>query len=131
MEETVARITHLDTPSQVAHHALMSRLLLGLICGLVFGGLVVAMMLPMEFPDKRAALIGAFLNRLAVGILIGASLGSPQLVALGLSAWLIGAVIGFLVSLPDAVITKAYAPIIIIGTLGGALVGFVLGRWGV
>ena len=50
----------------------MPRLLLGLVCGLAFGGLVVAMMVPMTFPDRRAALAGAFFNRLAVGILIGA-----------------------------------------------------------
>ena len=109
----------------------MPRLLLGLVSGLVFGGLVVAMMVPMQFPDRRAALTGAFLNRFAVGILIGASLGSPQLVALGLSAWLIGGIIGFLMSLPDAIITKAYAPILIIGTVGAALIGFIVGRWGV
>jgi hypothetical protein len=108
----------------------MQRLLLGLTCGLVFGGLVVAMMVPMQFPDKRAALTGAFFNRLAVGILIGASVGSPQVVALGLSAWLVSGIIGFLMSLPDAIITKAYAPILFIGTVGGALIGFIVGKWG-
>src|SRR5438093_340818 len=72
----------LDMHEQEMHDPPMPRLLLGLVCGLVFGGLVVALMMPMQFPDKRAALWGAFANRLAVGILIGASLGSPQLIAL-------------------------------------------------
>ena len=108
----------------------MQRLLLGLVCGLIFGGLVVGMMMPMQFPDKRAALWGAFVNRLAVGVLIGASLGSPQLIALGWPAWVMGAIISLLISLPDAIITKAYAPILIIGTVGGSLIAFIVGRWG-
>jgi hypothetical protein len=30
-------------------------------------------------------------------------------------------------SLPDAIVTKAYVPILIIGVLGGALIGFIAG----
>jgi hypothetical protein len=52
------------------------------------------------------------------------------LVAVGLTAWLTGGIIGFLMSLPDAIITKAYAPILVIGTVGGALIGFIVGKWG-
>jgi hypothetical protein len=37
----------------------MSRLSLGIIAGLVFGGLAAASMVRMSFPDKRAALLGA------------------------------------------------------------------------
>jgi hypothetical protein len=106
----------------------MSRLTVGLICGVVFGALAAGSMLPLSFPDKRAALLGAFLNRLVIGLLIGAMIGSPQVVALGAAAWVIGAVVGFAVSLPDAIITKAYAPILIIGTVGGAVIGWVVGR---
>jgi hypothetical protein len=109
----------------------MSRLALGLISGLVFGGLVVAMMLPMTFPDKRAALAGAFLNRFGIGVILGALIGSPQLTSLGLSGWLIGGAVGLLLSLPDAIITKAYAPILIIGTIGSAVIGWVITRWGI
>jgi hypothetical protein len=101
----------------------MSRLLLGSICGIVFGGLVVLMMLPMEFPDKTAALAGAFLNRFGVGFVIGAA-------RLPLPGWATGLVFGLLLSLPDAIITKAYAPIIILGVIGGAIIGFVVNRWG-
>lgn len=101
----------------------MSRLLLGSICGVVFGVLVVLMMLPMEFPDKTAALAGAFINRFGVGFVVGAA-------RLPLPGWATGIVFGLLLSLPDAIITKAYAPIIILGILGGAVIGFVVNRWG-
>ena len=101
----------------------MSRLLLGSICGVVFGVLVVVMMLPMEFPDKRAALMGAFLNRFGVGFVIGAA-------NLPLPGWATGLIFGLLLSLPDAIITKAYAPIMILGIIGGAIIGFIVNRWG-
>src|SRR5437660_12132021 len=37
----------------------MSRVMLGVVCGLAFGALDVAIMLPMSFPDKRAAILGS------------------------------------------------------------------------
>ena len=102
----------------------MSRVLLGSICGVVFGIAVVLMMLPMEFPDKPAALFGAFLNRFGVGFVIGAA-------NVPLPGWATGLIFGLLLSLPDAIITKAYAPIILLGVIGGAIIGFVVNRWGV
>lgn len=101
----------------------MSRLLLGTICGLVYGALSAASMLPMSFPDKRAALLGAFLNRFGIGFVIGAArLPAP--------AWAQGLIFGVLLSLPDAIITKAYAPILIPGAAGGAVIGLIVGKWG-
>jgi hypothetical protein len=101
----------------------MSRLWLGTICGLVYGALSAASMLPLNFPDKSAALAGAFLNRFAIGFVIGAS-------QLPLPGWAQGLIFGVLLSLPDAIITKAYAPIIILGAVGGVIIGFIVGRWG-
>ena len=49
----------------------MSKVILGLIAGLVFGMLDVALMLPMSFPDKKTALLGAFTSRFAIGFVIG------------------------------------------------------------
>jgi hypothetical protein len=109
----------------------MSRLLLGFICGIAFGTLTVLSMLPMSFPDKRTALIGAFLARFAIGLLIGAAVGSPQLMRTGMPAWFVGLVIGLVVSAPDAVILKLYVPILAIGAVGGAVIGGIVGRWGV
>lgn len=48
----------------------MSRILLGTICGLVYGALSAASMIPLSFSDKTAALTGAFLNRFAIGFVI-------------------------------------------------------------
>ena len=101
----------------------MSNPLWGIVAGTVFGVLSAGMMLPMSFPDKRAALLGAFLNRFAIGFVIGAA-------RLPLPGWAAGLVFGLLLSLPDAIITKAYAPILVLGAAGGAVIGFVVGKWG-
>ena len=101
----------------------MSRLMLGTICGLVYGALSAASMLPLTFADKRAALLGAFLNRFAIGFVIGAA-------RLPLPSWATGLVFGILLSLPDAIITKAFAPILILGAVGGLLIGLIVGKWG-
>ena len=102
----------------------MSRLTLGAICGVVFGAVAVASMIPLKFEDKTAAMTGAFINRFAIGFVIGAA-------HLNLPAWAQGLLFGLLLSLPDAIITKAYAPILVMGTLGGLIIGFVVGKWGV
>lgn len=101
----------------------MSRLLLGTICGLVYGVLSAASMLPLSFPDKKAALAGAFLNRFAIGFVIGAA-------RLPVPSWAQGLIFGVLLSLPDAIITKAYAPILILGAVGGGVIGLIVGKWG-
>jgi hypothetical protein len=87
-------------------------------------------MLPLQFPDKRAALLGAFLNRLSIGVVIGAVVGAPQIVALGLAPWIIGVVAGVLLSAADAVITRAYVPILALGALGGGVIGWLVERFG-
>ena len=108
----------------------MPRLWLGVIAGLVYGALSAASMMPLQFADKRAALLGAFLNRLSIGVVIGAAIGAPQLEQLRVPPWMIGLAIGVLLSAADAVITKAYAPILVLGALGGALIGWLVGRFG-
>ena len=100
----------------------MNPVTLGLIGGTAFGIVDVLLMVPMQFHDKRAALIGAFLSRFAIGFLI-------PLVKLPLPTVLAGALVGLLVSLPDSVITKAYIPIIGVGVVGGAILGWVAGRF--
>lgn len=102
----------------------MSRILLGTVCGIIYGALSAASMIPLTFADKRAALIGALLNRFAIGFVIGAA-------RLSLPGWVTGLVFGILLSLPEAVITKAYAPILILGGVGGLIIGFIVGKWGV
>jgi hypothetical protein len=96
----------------------MSKLTLGTICGLVFGLISAGMMLPMEFPDKRAALAGAFFNRFSIGFVIGA-------VDLPYPGWLIGLIFGVLLSVADAIITRAWLPIILVGAIGGRVIGYI------
>jgi hypothetical protein len=97
--------------------------MLGTVCGLVYGGLSAASMIPLQFSDKRAALAGAFLNRFSIGFVIGAA-------RLPLPGWASGLVFGLLLSLADAIITKAYVPILVLGAIGGAVIGAIVGRWG-
>lgn len=99
----------------------MQPVVLSLICGLGFGTLAVVLMLPMTFPNKRTALIAAFASRFAIGFLI-------PLVALPVAGIVKGALVGLLVSLPDAVVTKAYVPILVVGVVGGAIIGFIAGN---
>ena len=101
----------------------MTKMVLGSVCGLIYGSAAAAAMLPMEFPDKRAALAGAFLNRFAIGFVIGIARTTWP-------GWVSGLALGLLLSLPDAIITKAWAPILIFGAIGGAIIGWVVGRWG-
>jgi hypothetical protein len=101
----------------------MSRILLGIICGLVFGAIDIAIMLPMSFPDKKAAITAAFIARFGIGFAIGAA-------RLPWPGWALGLIFGLLLSIPDALITKAYGPIIGMGALGGTVIGVLVGRFG-
>ena len=90
--------------------------------GISFGIIDVLLMIPLDMPDKQTAMVGAFLSRFAIGFLI-------PFVKAPLPPWLIGGLVGLLVSLPDAIITKTYGPIILIGIIGGVIIGWAAGRW--
>lgn len=100
----------------------MSNALWGVVAGVVFGVLSVGLMLPLSFPDKRAALLAAFVDRFAIGLVIGC-------VQLRWPGWSVGLFFGLLLSLPSAIVTKAYAPILIIGGLGGLVIGGLIHGW--
>lgn len=105
----------------------MNRILLGILFGIFFGILDVLLMIPLSFPDaehKRIAMTGAFFDRFAIGVLIGASI-------LPVAPWLQGIIVSLLVSLPSAIITKSYLPILSISVVGGAISGYLIGLWGV
>jgi hypothetical protein len=101
----------------------MSNISQGLISGVIFGAISVAMMLPMSFPDKPIALLAAFINRFAIGLVIGCVL-IP-----GWAGWAVGLLFGLLLSLPAALITKAYLPILAVGTIGGVIIGGIIHGW--
>jgi hypothetical protein len=101
----------------------MQRLYLGIVCGLAFGGIDIAMMIPLSFPDKRAAMLGAFIARFALGFVICN-------VRLPWPGWVVGLLLGILLSLPDAIITKATIPIIVSGAVGGTIIGWIASKYG-
>ena len=101
----------------------MSKPILGLLAGIAFGALDVVLMLPMSLPDKKTAFLGAFASRFAIGFVIGC----VQLP--GWPGWLIGLVFGLLISLPDAIITHKYIPILILGGIGGLIIGGLVHGW--
>ena len=100
----------------------MDRVKLGVLLGLVLGVVDVMLMIPLSFPDKRAALLGAFCARFALGFFTAT-------VRLPMRPVAAGVLVGLLTSLPDAIITKAYVPILITGLIFGALGGFAVGRF--
>jgi len=100
----------------------MSHQMLGVIAGLVFGALTVGLMARMAFPDKPAALSAAFVERFAIGAVVGC-------VQLPWPGWLIGVLFGLLLSFPSAIITEAYVPILIMGSVGGLVIGGIIHGW--
>ena len=94
----------------------------GVLLGLIIGSVDVALMLPLSFPDKRAP--GRFLGAVRAGVL-------RSDVRLPISPTLTGLLVGILTSLPDAIITKAYVPIMAAGAVFGAIAGATVGRWAV
>ncbi len=99
----------------------MDKLTLGLIFGLVFGVFDVLIMIPMPEKDKRKkreAMAGAFIERFMLGFLIpNADLGINYAVS--------GILLGLGLSLPTAIITRVYAPIVGIGIIGGLVLGLI------
>jgi hypothetical protein len=69
-------------------------------------------------------LAGAFVNRFSIGLVIGAA-------NLPLAPWLYGLIFGALLSLPEAIITKAWIPILSRGVIGGIVIGLIIGAWGI
>jgi prepilin signal peptidase PulO-like enzyme (type II secretory pathway) len=96
----------------------MNRIRFGVAAGIVFGILDVLPMLAMRFPFT--AMAGAFTSRFAIGFLI------PQ-IRMSAPDWLTGLIVGLLISIPDAIITGAYGPILGTGVIGGAVIGFLVG----
>lgn len=91
----------------------------GILSGALLGAIAIAPMFRMTFTDKRAAISAAFIERLALGLVV-------SLVALSWPRWAIGLVFGILLSLPSAIILpKARVPILVVGTVGGLVIGLV------
>ncbi len=99
----------------------MNKIIQGTITGLVFGVLDVLIMVPIPLPDKIAAMLASFINRFAIGFFI-TTVNWPM------AGWVKGLLVGLLLSLPDAIITKMYVPILGIGLIGGVIIGLMGSR---
>lgn len=101
----------------------MNNVIFGIISGIIFGIISVLIMIPLKFEnsdERRDAMIGSFVDRFMIGFIV------PNVV-LGVNPIISGALLGFGLSLPSAIISRTYAPILVIGTLGGVIIGYLTG----
>jgi hypothetical protein len=96
----------------------MSNIAKGLIAGTIFGVVSIIPMFFMTFEDKTRAMTASFISRFAIGFIIF-NLDLP------IPGWVKGGLVGLILSLPDAIVTKQYAPILGLGLLGGLICGFL------
>jgi hypothetical protein len=101
----------------------MNRLVLGVLCGVVFGLIDILMTVFGKHPDvTRTMLLQAFSSRLAIGILAAT-------VTLPVHSILAGAIVGLLISLPDAFGLNSYVGVLGTGLLFGALTAWAVKIW--
>jgi len=95
----------------------MNNIIKGLIAGTIFGIVSIIPMFFMTFEDKTRAMTASFVSRFAIGFIIfNMELPIPN--------WLKGGLVGLILSFPDAIVTKQYAPILGLGLIGGIVCGF-------
>ncbi len=100
----------------------MNRILLGVLLGILWGIVDVAMTI--RHPGiTTEMLLQAFFSRFAIGILAAN-------VSLRMNPIVAGALVGLLVSLPDAFALKSYPGILGTGLLFGAATGWAAAKWG-
>ena len=117
-------IEDLRRSRQYSTNLAMNRVILGILCGIVFGLLDAAMVVFGKHPDKSLAmLLQAFSSRFAIGFLAAN-------VALRIHPAISGALVGLLISLPDAFAMKSYVGILGTGLIFGALAGWAAKAWG-
>jgi len=98
----------------------MSNITKGVIAGLILGMVSIIPMFFMKFEDKGRAITASFISRFCLGFIIF-NLQLP------IPGWLKGGLVGLFLSVPDALITKQYAPIIGLGVVGGVICGLFAG----
>lgn len=83
-----------------------------MILGLAIGIADALLMLPLSFPDKRTALLAAVSSRFSLGFFAAT-------INVRMSPTAAGVLVGLLTSIPDAIVTKAYTPILVTGVIFG------------
>lgn len=99
----------------------MDQLIKAIISGVIFGLVASVTMLPLDFGSKtkkRDAIIAAFIERFSIGFVI-------PFIVLPVPHYITGLAVGLLLSLPSAIITKTYIPILVMGALGGLIIGLL------
>ncbi len=96
----------------------MTNIAKGLIAGTVFGVVSIIPMLFMEFDNKTKAMTASFISRFAIGFIIF-NMDIP------IPGWVKGGLVGLILSLPDAIVTNQYRPILGLGLIGGLICGFI------
>lgn len=95
----------------------MTNIVKGLIAGTIFGVVSIIPMFFMTFENKTRAMTASFVSRFAIGFIIfNMDLPIPR--------WVKGGLVGLVLSLPDAIVTKQYGPILGLGVIGGVICGF-------
>jgi len=97
----------------------MNKIVQGFVAGFAFGTIDVLLMIPIPMNDKLIAMLASFINRFAIGFFIA-------ITDIPIPSWTKGILIGLLLSLPDAIITKTYTPIIGVGAIGGLIIGLLI-----
>ena len=97
----------------------MDPVALGIVFGVGFAALDLVTMARLRWSDRRykvEALTAAVIERFMIGLLIPTTdLGTPR--------WLTGVILGIMLSLPSALLTKAYQPLIGMGIVAGLVLG--------
>jgi hypothetical protein len=96
----------------------MTNIVKGLIAGTIFGVVSIIPMFFMTFENKTRAMTASFISRFAIGFIIF-NLDLP------IPGWVKGGLVGVILSLPDAIVTKQYGPILGLGIIGGIICGLL------
>jgi drug/metabolite transporter (DMT)-like permease len=103
----------------------MNRLLIGVVCGILFGLIDVLMTAMGKHADASTTMfLQAFSSRFAIGVLAAT-------VVLPVHPVISGAIVGVLISLPDAFGLHSYTGVLGTGLLFGALTGWAAKMWSV
>lgn len=94
----------------------MSNILNGVIAGTILGIVSLVPMYFIKIDHKRRAMISSFINRFAIGFVIFN-------MELGISELIKGGLVGLIMSLPAAILSGKYVPILVPGIVGGIISG--------
>lgn len=94
----------------------MTNILKGVIAGTIFGIVSLIPMFFLNIDNKGKAMTASFFNRFAIGFVIFN-------MEIGIAEWLKGGLTGLVLSLPPAIISGKYPPIIVLGVVGGIICG--------